>query len=306
LSISSIFPCCESEDHVRAAREDPSTAAEPAGTDHGSAGTHQQRVTAHFDAAGHYWQAVYDDPRLQGVIYRERQRSVLQRVDELSPPRGTSVLEIGCGAGLLTVELAGRGYDVRAVDASDVMVELAAARLRAAGLIGNVSAQVADVHALPHPDGAFSLVVAVGLLPWLEWPARALQEIARVLEPHGVLVLTADNRARLNALVDPRANPLLAPIKRLRRRLRPRPAGATQRLHFPSHVNSLVKGAGFRLERTGTVGFGPFSFWGHEPLSDVAAIRLHERLQALADRGVPLLRSTGWQYVLSARKQRRG
>jgi hypothetical protein len=54
------------------------------------------------------------------------------------------------------------------------------------------------------------------------------------------------------------------------------------------------------------VGFGPFSFWSREPLSDVAAIRLHERLQALADRGVPVLRSTGWQYVLSARKQRRG
>src|SRR5262249_7924185 len=150
----------------------------------------------------HYWQAVYDDPRLQGVIYRERQRAVLERVDELGPPRGASVLEIGCGAGFLTVELPGRGYEVRAVDASDAMVELAADRLRAAGLIGNVSAQVADVHSLPFPDGAFSLVIAVGLLPWLQWPPRALQEIARVLQPNGALVMTADNRARLNALVD--------------------------------------------------------------------------------------------------------
>jgi SAM-dependent methyltransferase len=289
---------------VRATGEDPPTAADASGA---ARETHQQRVNAHFDAAASYWQAVYDDPRLQGVIYRERQRAVLQRVDALSLPRGSSALEIGCGAGFLTVELAGRGYAVRAVDASDAMVDLAAARVRSAGLIGNVSTQLANVNALPFPDGAFSLVVAVGLLPWLDTPARALQEIARVLEPHGALVLTADNRARLNFLVDPRASPLLAPIKRLRRHLRGRKtAGATQRLHFPSHVNSLLKGAGLRPEHAGTVGFGPFSIWSHEPLSDAAAVGLHERLQALADRGVPILRATGWHYLVSARKQQRG
>jgi ubiquinone/menaquinone biosynthesis C-methylase UbiE len=281
-------------------------AAALTGAEQRSPQAHQEQVNAHFDAAASYWQAVYDDPRLQGVIYRERQRAVLQRVDELSAPAGAPVLEIGCGAGFLTLALASRGYAVRAVDASDAMVDLAAARLHAAGLTGNVSTHVADVHELPFADGAFSLVVAVGVLPWLDRPAHALQEVARVLEPAGTLILTADNRARLNSFVDPRASPLLAPIKRLRRSLR-RPAarGASQRMHFPSHVNALLRGAGFRVERVGTVGFGPFSIWSHEPLTDGAAIRLHERLQALADRGVPVLRSTGWHYLVSARRRHR-
>jgi hypothetical protein len=52
------------------------------------------------------------------------------------------------------------------------------------------------------------------------------------------------------------------------------------------------------------LGFGPFSFLGRTLLPDPLGIRLHHRLQALADRGVAGLRSTGSQYVVLARKHR--
>jgi SAM-dependent methyltransferase len=250
-----------------------------------------------------YWQAVYDDPHLQGVIFRERQRAVLAQVARLGLPAAASVLEIGCGAGLLSLELARLGHTVQAIDASDAMVDLTAERMRRAGLDARVRTLSADVHALPFPAETFSLVIAVGLLPWLHGPERALEEIARVLEPRGRLILTANNRARLSYLVDPRANVLLTPLKRVRRRLMGRPAsGVRLRLHFPSHVNAMLRAAGFHLDSQATVGFGPFSFWSRPLLSDRAGIALHQRLQSLADRGLPVLRSTGWHYLVSAHK----
>jgi len=263
----------------------------------------QKQVNAHFDAEASYWQAVYDDPSLQGVIYRDRQRAVLAQVVELALPSDARVLEIGCGAGFLTVELARSGYAIQAVDASQAMVDLTARRAQQMDLAARVRAQVGDVHRLPFGNGAFTLVVAVGLLPWLHRPAQALEEIARVLEPAGRLLLTADNRARLNTWVDPRASLLLAPLKRVRRRLRRGPsAGASSRLHFPSHVNSLLRAAGFQLDARSTVGFGPFSFWSQPLLPDSSGIALHERLQRLADHGVPVFRSSGWHYLVSAHK----
>src|SRR2546429_6673175 len=51
-----------------------------------------------------------------------------------------------------------------------------------------------------------------------------------------------------------------------------------------------------------TVGFGPFSFLGWKFLSDSSGVRVHRRLQQLADRGVPILRSMGTQYIVLARK----
>jgi ubiquinone/menaquinone biosynthesis C-methylase UbiE len=269
----------------------------------------QGMVNACFDAAASYWEGIYEEPLLQGQIYRERERAVLAQVAQLELPAGASILEIGCGAGRLTCELAWLGHTVHAVDASNAMVSLAAERVRRAGLDARVLVRTADVHALPFAPMAFSLVVAVGVLPWLHSPEQALEEIARVLRPEGKLILTANNRARLNTLVDPRANVLLTPLKRLRRRLSARPvngdrAGLVFRLHFPSHVNAMVRGAGFRLDSRATVGFGPFSFWGRPLLSDRAGTALHRRLQTLADRGLPILRSTGWHYLLSAHKDR--
>src|SRR5207302_9714247 len=46
-------------------------------------GAYEQGVTAYFDATALYWQAIYDDPRLQGEIFRERQRAVLAQVAKL-------------------------------------------------------------------------------------------------------------------------------------------------------------------------------------------------------------------------------
>jgi len=272
-------------------------AADTPGTDQ------QEQVNAHFDAAALYWQAVYEDPSLQGVIYRARQAAVLREVESLGLRADAQILEIGCGAGLLTLELARRGYRVHAVDASEAMIGLTARRARQAGLGEQVTAQVADVNRLPFGDDEFALVVAVGVLPWLEQPAQALREIARVLRHGGALVLTADNRARLTTWLDPRAGLLLAPLKRLYRRLRTRPSGsARSRLHFPSHVNALVRAAGLALDARSTVGFGPLSFWGQPILSDRIGIALHCRLQSLADHRLPIVRTTGWHYLLAAHK----
>jgi len=86
----------------------------------------QGNVNTHFDATVSYWDEVYSDQDLQGVIYQQRQTAVLEYVDTAELPEPARVLEIGCGAGHLTVRLAERKLQVNAIDASAGMVELTA------------------------------------------------------------------------------------------------------------------------------------------------------------------------------------
>jgi hypothetical protein len=51
-----------------------------------------------------------------------------------------------------------------------------------------------------------------------------------------------------------------------------------------------------------TVGFGPLSLMGRAILEGKAGLAIDSRLQALADRGVPGIRWTGWHYVVRADK----
>src|SRR5437588_724761 len=68
----------------------------------------QDNVNTHFDATVSYWDEVYGDETLQGVIYQQRQAAALEYVDAADLPTPAHVLEIGCGAGHLTVRLAER------------------------------------------------------------------------------------------------------------------------------------------------------------------------------------------------------
>jgi ubiquinone/menaquinone biosynthesis C-methylase UbiE len=264
----------------------------------------QTNVNTYFDATVAYWDGVYNDADLQGVIYQRRQAAVLEFVDAAGLSPGAPVLEIGCGAGHLTTELARRGLSVRAVDASPGMVQSTVQLLRDRGLDRGATVEVADVHALPFADSSFALVVAVGVIPWLHSPGDAVAEMARVLKPGGRLVVTADNRLRLSTFTDPRAMLAQSPLKRVYRRLRRRPGMAMSRLDSPRAVARLLEAGQLIRHADRTVGFGPLSLFGRPLMEGSRGVRLHNRLQALADRDVPGIRSAGWHYVVSAGKRR--
>ena len=281
-------------------RENDARRPTHAGSPNGGAVQHD--VNAYFDSSAAYWDGVYRGDNLQAVIYRQRQAAVLDEVQASHLPAESRVLEVGCGAGHLAMELAERGLQVVAVDASSVMVETTARQAQERGLGERVTVAVADTHALPFESGDFDLVVAVGVIPWLHAPGTAVAEMARVLRPGGNLVLTADNRARLVCLTDPRSMPGLAPLRlaQLAGRRRRRPG--VSRLDFPRDVDRLLEDNGLRPSRRRTVGFGPLTFLGRLLFDDARSIRLNRRLQAIADRGVPGLKWTGWHYVVHATK----
>jgi SAM-dependent methyltransferase len=262
----------------------------------------QDRVNAHFDSSASYWDGVYRGGDLQGIIYQQRQTAVLDYVDAAGVALDRPVLEIGCGAGHLTMELADRGLRIDAVDASQAMVDATAARAVEHGVLDRVSVRAADVHELPFETGHFELVVAVGVIPWLHSPADAVAEMARVLRPGGTLVLTADNGARLVSFTDPRGLLALTPLKRVLVALRRRRGRVSSRLHFPSRIDRMLLESSLQPAARRTVGFGPLSFLGRPLLSESRSVRVNGRLQALSDRGAPGLKLTGWHYLVRARK----
>jgi ubiquinone/menaquinone biosynthesis C-methylase UbiE len=269
-------------------------------------GDAQAAVDAFFDQDAPNWQAIYRRRDVFSVIHQHRQQIALDWVERLHLSSTTRVLEIGCGAGLVSVELARRGFEVESVDSTSAMVDLARRNAKAAGV--RLAVGQADAHHLDgRPDGAYSLVLALGVIPWLHSPELAVAEMSRVLAHGGHVIVNADNRARLNHLFDPLLTPALGPARGAARWLlkagAPRPqASPSNLLHWPRQFDALLARHHLHKIHSLTFGFGPFSLMGRTIVPDAHSVRLHLQLQSLADRGVPGLRSTGAQYIVHAYK----
>jgi SAM-dependent methyltransferase len=268
---------------------------------------YQLRVDAHFDALAHAWRDLYMKRTVFAVIHQERRARALRWIESLDAHTASPVLEIGSGAGLLAVDLAARGFEVDCVDSSAKMVELTRGRVAEAGADG-VTARVADAHELPFPAGSYGTAVALGVIPFLHSPSLALEQIHRVLKPGGYLVCNSDNLYRLNHLVDPRFTPPLRWLFDGARsglhamRLAGPPSGIPARRYAPSTFLQMVSRSGFETVETATLGFGPFGLMGRRMMPESIGVPLHQRLQARADRRAPILRSTGSQQLVLARR----
>lgn len=103
---------------------------------------------------------------------------------------GQRMLDVGCGPGTITCDLAARVApgEVIAIDVVADVIAKAEAFGAETGA-ANVTFQVGDVYALEHNDDSFDVVHAHQVLQHLSDPVGALREMKRVTKPGGVIAV---------------------------------------------------------------------------------------------------------------------
>jgi ubiquinone/menaquinone biosynthesis C-methylase UbiE/peptidoglycan/xylan/chitin deacetylase (PgdA/CDA1 family) len=162
-------------------------------------------VRTHFDGlANRYAVSRHLDPG-----FRIQQDLVLALMH--STPSLT--LEVGCGVGVLARTLMLRGHRVVGLDLSNAMLQHAAASCAGESSGRSVFA-VGDAEQLPLGDHTVKQVLCMGVLEYLPAHDRALAEMARVLGPGGLLVLTVPTRYSLYRFLE-RIVESAAPVYRM-------------------------------------------------------------------------------------------
>jgi ubiquinone/menaquinone biosynthesis C-methylase UbiE len=139
------------------------------------------------------WAAVAGAWKEHADYVDKRAARISKRLIALSSPApGDRVLELACGAGGLGLEVAklvDPGGKVVVSDVAQEMIDVAMARAAALG-ISNVSGRPLDIEAIVQPDASYDVVLCREGLMFALNPARAVQEMVRVLTPGGRLAVS--------------------------------------------------------------------------------------------------------------------
>jgi len=229
---------------------------------------------------------------------------VLDWIDTLALEPGSKVLEIGCGAGFMAIALAQRGFRVYAIDSAESMIEQAHQNAMESRVTDLLSLDIGDVYTLAFDDESFDLVLAIGVIPWLERADLAIQQMARVTKHSGHIIISYANRVGLVSLLDPWTNPALVPLKRRLKetfeRIARRRKSPTMIFHSSRFIDCNLAGARLVKIKSMTRGFS--CSFRHKVLPEPFGTGLHHRLQCLADRNLPVFRSIGMASFVLARK----
>ena len=127
------------------------------------------------------------EPVLQSHRWRTAENSAAYLLPSLRP--GLDLLDVGCGPGTITVDLATRVAPGRVVGVDVSPEPLTEARAAADRPGVTVTFEVGDVYALEAADDSFDVVHAHQVLQHLTDPVAALREMARVCRPGGLVAV---------------------------------------------------------------------------------------------------------------------
>ncbi|MDM7832438.1 methyltransferase domain-containing protein [Cellulomonas edaphi] len=134
---------------------------------------------------------VYTHGHHESVLRSHRWRTAENSAAYLLPhlSAGQSLLDVGCGPGTVTIDLAQRlaPGEVVGVDTSAAVIEIARAAAKDAD--ANVTFDVADAYQLPFASDSFDVVHAHQVLQHLTDPVAALREMRRVTRPGGIVAV---------------------------------------------------------------------------------------------------------------------
>ncbi|MBO9667435.1 MAG: 3-demethylubiquinone-9 3-O-methyltransferase [Bdellovibrio sp.] len=150
-----------------------------------------------YDLLAERWYEAQDDPI--ALLRNQHKVEMPWILDVIEKNIGgtAEVLDLGCGAGFLSNDLAHAGHRVAGIDLSESSLKVAECRDHT----HSVKYQMGDVYKVPFEANSFDVVCAMDLLEHVSEPSRVLAEASRVLRPGGLFFFNTFNKNQLANLV---------------------------------------------------------------------------------------------------------
>ena len=174
----------------------------------------------------------HEKSKLSTLLDKTLRKDMYERfvftIRNCEPVQGRSFLDVGCGNGLYSVELANKGAGrVVGLDISPVMIDRCKATARKEGLENRVTFLLTDLLEYK-PDSSFDVSYGIGLFDYISDPVPVLRKMREVTTDKAIMAF-------------PRFWTWRAPVRKIRLTFK----GCPVFFYKKSKINQLLKNAGF-------------------------------------------------------------
>lgn len=142
-----------------------------------------------FSQLAHKWW----DPNSEFRPLHEINPLRLAYIDGISALSGKTVLDVGCGGGILAESMAGLGAKVTGIDLADKSLQVAKLHLLESGKQVEYRKVAVEALAAEHPDH-YDVVTCMEMLEHVPDPAAVVTACARLVKPGGTVFFSTLNR----------------------------------------------------------------------------------------------------------------
>jgi 2-polyprenyl-6-hydroxyphenyl methylase/3-demethylubiquinone-9 3-methyltransferase len=114
-------------------------------------------------------------------------------IDQRAPLAGKTVLDIGCGGGILCEGMAQRGAKVTGIDMGEAPLSVASLHLHESGLDIDYQKSTAEDFAEQHPE-QYDIITCLEMLEHVPDPSSVITACAKLVKPGGQLFFSTINR----------------------------------------------------------------------------------------------------------------
>ena len=229
---------------------------------------------ARFDATASRWWDADGDMRPLHDLNPVR----LEYVERAGPLAGKTIVDVGCGGGLLAEAMARKGGKVLGIDLASELLDVARLHATQAGVAVDYERHSAEALAEARPGG-FELVTCMEMLEHVPDPAAVIGALARLVKPGGDVFVSTLNRT-------PRA--YFFAVLGAEYLLRILPAGTHSYEKFirPSELAQWAKDEGLQLVDVTGLDYDPFT--RHARLTNDARVNYLVHLRRTAEGALAL------------------
>ncbi len=137
------------------------------------------------------WPSMEDSPWRQPYLADLTYGELHRLINEFVIGHGLRILDVGCGTGFLSLELAREGHRVTGVDNSEDMINIAVRTMKSdpyGSERGSLEYKLADFTTLENPESEFDLVIISRTLHHIPQPMKVLDKARKLLREEGRLV----------------------------------------------------------------------------------------------------------------------